>query len=116
MKILAEGVNTYSLLNGDERKTGSILAGCIMGKAALTVDKEFQIKKIKTGLWHTVKRDSSETYATIKIASPGLIKIQIKNIKYHFRKSGGWKTRFMLLKQKEEVLALIPIIDWQKKI
>lgn len=78
------------------------------------------LENTSTGLWNSFSKqgEAIQHYAEIKISTGGIISIvlPVKKLKYKFRRTGALKARFILLnKEGEEMLALLPAINWQKK-
>lgn len=78
------------------------------------------IRRTGTGLWQTIiKRGRNERpVAKIKVGLGAVITIRIecRGKKYFFKKWNNWKLRFSVLtKEGEELLSLLPVVNWQKE-
>jgi hypothetical protein len=114
---------SYGFLLKDEKEN---IAGELVYKdphlnlAEIITDKRLIVEKTANGLWNSycIEKDKKVKKGELKVTSSNIISIYFekKSIKYKFKKSGGWKARFVLLnKDDEELLAFLPNINWQKK-
>jgi hypothetical protein len=88
--------------------------------AMIEAGEKYLLNGIATGTWVTYpgKDNSVKLSAKIKVETGGVISIGLpgKKRKYFFKKSTGWKLRFYLTnKEGEDLLTLIPNINWQKE-
>lgn len=88
--------------------------------AHIEADENYQLKKNNTGIWitHVSIENDSLPKSKIKVGIGGVMSITMltKKKKYFFKKSTGWKLRFSLSnKDGEDLLTLIPNVNWQKE-
>lgn len=89
-------------------------------EATIRVSDNFILKQVTTGIWATLFADahSEKLMCTIRVETGGTMSVRkfYKRRKYLFRKSENWKLRFSLLNaDNEELLGLIPTVNWQKE-
>jgi len=119
-------INTLSNVKFEIRTEDQVLAGSIIysdigfSEAALLLDEEFALRLISPGVWVTgySATKQEKLIATIKAETGGVLSVRKLNRrrKYIFKKSTNWKSRFSLLNSSgEELLALIPAVNWKKE-
>ena len=88
--------------------------------AVIEAGENFLLNGIATGIWitHLGNDNSVKTRSKIRVETGGIISVALsgKKRKYFFKRSGGWKLRFYLTnKDGEDLLTLIPHVNWQKE-
>jgi hypothetical protein len=83
-------------------------------------DDVYAIMQTGIGSWTSYQLPINKRRKTgeLKVMAGGLVNLNMPffGTKYKFKRTGGWKIRFVLLnKEGDEVLALVPSIDWHKK-
>lgn len=112
----------FRLQGSDMEEQGRITyTGNDFFKADMIVTESFLLICTGTGVWHIIDKKAVENrkpVAVIKV-KPGTlisIKLECRKKKYNFRKSAGWKLRFLLLDQDgDEMLSILPSINWEKE-
>jgi hypothetical protein len=121
MTIATLNKKTFELL--DETKV--VLARLVytnnaFDDAKIETDGNYLLNVIATGTWitHLAIDGSGKIKSKIRVETGGVISVRIinKKKKYLFKKSSGWKLRFSLTnKDGEDLLTLIPNVNWQKE-
>lgn len=113
--------NKFLLLNDSQKVEACLLYNnSSFDDAVLEAGEKYLLNGIATGTWVTYpgKDNSVKLSAKIKVETGGVISIGLpgKKRKYFFKKSAGWKLRFYLTnKEGEDLLTLIPNINWEKE-
>jgi hypothetical protein len=82
--------------------------------------EKYLLNGIATGIWISHLADDTTTIrlrSKIRVETGGIISIRLlhRKKKYLFKKSAGWRLRFSLVnKEGEDLLTLIPLVNWQK--
>ncbi|MBL0358645.1 MAG: hypothetical protein IPP72_18065 [Chitinophagaceae bacterium] len=89
-------------------------------KAEMETQEAYLLNGIATGTWVTfLSNDAGRNNSSkIRVETGGLMSVRFfsKKRKYWFKKSTGWKLRFSLSdKDGEELLTIIPSVNWQKE-
>jgi hypothetical protein len=111
----------FKLVKEDEAVMASLqYAGAAYNDAVVETDEHIFLNGIATGLWITYQAvdGGSKIKSKIRVETGGVISVRLlqKKKKYHFKKSAGWKLRFSLMnKDGEELLTLVPIVNWEKE-
>jgi hypothetical protein len=121
MTINTINKKTFALL--DEKKIATaqlIYTSSAFDDALIETGESYLLNGITTGIWitHVSKGNDGKTKSKIRVEMGGVISISLlsKKKKYFFKKSNGWKLRFSLAnKEGEDLLTLIPNINWQKE-
>lgn len=87
--------------------------------ALITTPEKYIVNSIATGTWITLMAEEKTVRLRSKILveTGGVISIRLvqRKKKYLFKKSAGWKLRFSVVnKEGEELLTLIPQVNWAK--
>lgn len=121
MQIIANDNNCFTLKD-EKGNIEGVLAyeDKQLLRGEIRTDRVWRLENTAIGLWTSFLNTKNKVtrLATIKVAPGGVISLQfsIRKSKYRFRKTGSWKLRFVLLnKDGDELLALLPGINWQKK-
>lgn len=121
MNIVADGNNIFKLLTLGQTEAGLLsYENCLFQKGTIHTETELQIENTATGIWKSFLTTGTAKimYAELKVSTGSTIAIKFsgRKSKYRFKRTGGWKARFILLnKDGEELIALLPQINWQKK-
>lgn len=117
MKINSTGRTAYALQNEDGSFAGSLsYTDNSLFEALLKCGETFYSIEKKDGSWSTTNKKNEKKTATAKVKMGGTIELVINGQHYIFKKPLNWKLRFVLLNaEKEEVLGLLPQINWNKK-
>ncbi len=117
MKVITTGRTAYALQNEDGSFAGSLTyTDNSLAEALLKCKDDFFSIEKKDGSWSTTTKQNEERTAIVKVIMGGTIELAINGQQYHFKKPLNWKLRFVLLNaEKEEVLGLLPQINWSKK-
>jgi hypothetical protein len=91
-----------------------------LNKGILLEKVNYSLKLIATGKWaiSVVLKNEEKLVSTIKTETGGSMSITkfYRRKKYYLRKSQNLKLRFSLFnKDNEELLTIIPLVNWQKK-
>lgn len=87
--------------------------------ALITTPEKYIVNSIATGTWitHMAEEKTVRLRSKILVETGGVISIRLvqRKKKYLFKKSAGWKLRFSVVnKEGEELLTLIPQVNWAK--
>lgn len=121
MQIISDSNNCFTLKDAKGNIEGQLVyEDKQLSKGEIRTDKTWQLESTAVGLWISFLNNKNKTtkLAAIKVVTGGVISLQFSNrkSKYRFKKTGSWKLRFVLLnKEEDELLALLPGINWQKK-
>jgi len=90
-----------------------------LDNAVMQVQETYLLNGIAAGTWttHLISSDG-KAKSQINVATGGSMTVRFfgKKRKYIFKKSTGWKLRFSLVnKEGEELLSIIPNVNWQKE-
>lgn len=121
MHIVSDGNNSFSLVSTNGTPAGVLhYDNNLFQKGEINTEKKIQLENTATGVWKsflttgTAKKQAAEL--KVSTGSTITIKLNGQKSKYRFKRTGGWKARFILLnKDGEELMALLPQISWQKK-
>jgi len=111
----------FEIVTEDHFVAGSITySGNSFSEAILLIEECFSLLLVSPGIWVTgLKNEQGDKIiATIKTETGGVLSLRKcnKKRKYTFKKSTNWKSRFSLLNSAgEELLALIPAVNWKKE-
>lgn len=117
MQIISTSRTIYILQHDDNSSAGSLFySDDSLSEAILTCGKEYSITRQTNGIWITKETGTKKLQAVCKVRIDGTITLNLDNKKNIFKKPLSWKLRFVLLnEEKEEVMALLPSINWQKE-
>ena len=121
MHILSAGNNSFSLVSANGAPAGVLhYDNNLFQKGEINAGKKIQLENTATGIWKSFWTTgiAKKQVAELKVSTGSTITIKLngKKSKYRFKRTGGWKARFILLnKDGEELMALLPQINWQKK-
>lgn len=88
--------------------------------ALIEIEENYLLTGMTTGIWTTYvsAEKNGKMKSRIRVEMGGVMSIGLlsKRKKYFFKKSTGWKLRFSLInKEGEDLLTLIPAVNWQKE-
>jgi hypothetical protein len=115
------GNDLYSLFNTSGTVVGELhYADHTMQKGELIADKKLILENTGAGLWRTfvIVSARKKVFAEMKVSTGSIITLKQTGIKqsFRFKRTGGWKMRFVLLnKDSDELMAILPKINWIKK-
>lgn len=117
MRIATTGKFAYQLLHDDESYAGALLCKeNLFSSGLISAEQEFEIESTDAGIWITRVKSNKKLVASCTVEVSGKISLQANSKTYSFIKPVSWKPRFVLLNnQKEELVALIPSINWSKE-
>jgi hypothetical protein len=121
MYVICAGNNLYSLFNNSGAVVGELhYVDHTMQKGEIIAGKTLILENTGAGLWRSFATVSArkKVYAEMKVTTGSIITLKQTGIKqsFNFKRTGGWKLRFILLnKGKDELMAIIPKINWVKK-
>lgn len=117
MRITTTGKFAYQLLHDDQSHAGALLYNdTLLSAGLLWAEKEYEIENIEAGVWITTEKGNKKRIASCLVEVDGKISLQTNSKSYSFIKPVSWKPRFVLLNNhKEELVALIPSINWSKE-
>jgi hypothetical protein len=117
MQIISTSRTTYILQHDDNSSAGSLTySDDSLSEAILTCGKEYSITRQTNGIWITKETCTKILQAVCKVRIDGTITLNLDNKKNIFKKPLSWKLRFVLLnEEREEVMALLPSINWLKE-
>lgn len=121
MHIVSAGNNIFRLITPADETIGVLQYENILFKnGQLSAEKNMLLENTATGIWKsfTATATDKKLWAELKVSTASTIAIKItgQKSKYRFKRTGGWKARFILLnKDGEELMALLPHINWQKQ-
>lgn len=111
---------TFELLN-DSMETAArlVYSNSAFTDALITTPEKYIVNSIATGTWitHMAEEKTVRLRSKILVETGGVISIRLvqRKKKYLFKKSAGWKLRFSVVnKEGEELLTLIPQVNWAK--
>jgi hypothetical protein len=112
---------TFSLLKDNRQVIAQInYTSSAYNDAIIEAEEKHILNGISVGTWitHSGIDNSIKIKCKIKVETGGIISISLpgKKRKYFFKKSNGWKLRFYVTsKDGEDLLALIPLVNWSKE-
>jgi hypothetical protein len=113
--------NKFEFLNENKLALATLIyTTSAFDDAIIETTEKYLLNCIATGIWVTHLSDdtSVKIKSKIRVETGGIISVSLpgKKKKYFFKKSGGWKLRFYLTnKDGEDLLTLIPNVNWQKE-
>lgn len=111
---------TFELYHNGGREGRLVYSSDAFNNGILEASLQYVLNAVTTGVWTTTLQDEKQNIkivSWIKVETGGIISLRFpgKKKKYAFRKSAGWKLRFSLSqKDGEEILSIIPSVNWQK--
>lgn len=120
MTIQTAHKNRFDILNDEAQIIASLqYINDDFQAAKLDAPEPYLLNGIATGRWVIRKEQdpSIKIRSAIRVDSAGLMTIRVpsRKRKYLFNKSAGWRLRFFLKnKEGEDILTLIPGINWEK--
>lgn len=92
-----------------------------MREASLRVTDSYTIRYTGTGKWESFNLEGGKEslLSRIKVTRGAVMELSFPRRRktYRFKRSGAWRLRFVLLnKQGEEMLGILPSINWKKMI
>jgi hypothetical protein len=101
-------------------KASLIYSSNTFDTAMLETGETYLLDCIATGVWVTslLKDGNKKVKSKMHVKTGGIISLILTGArkKYLFKKSAGWKLRFSLVnKDSEELLSIIPNVNWQKE-
>jgi hypothetical protein len=120
MYVICTGNNLYSLFNTSGALVGELqYTDHTMQKGELVAGKKLILENTGTGLWKSFAISSArkKVFAEMKVTTGSVITLKQTGIKqfFRFKRTGGWKMRFVLLnKDSDELMAILPKINWLK--
>lgn len=121
MQIIAAENNAFALVAGNGAELGLLqYENNLFRRGNIIAGKKLQLDNTATGVWRSFSSNGPQQkqFAEIKVSTGSTITIKFSGYKsrYRFKRTGGWKARFILLnKDGEELVALLPQISWQKR-
>lgn len=121
MTIQTNHKTLFVLKAADETELASLVYRTNdFSSAEIITDKTCRLRRNNTGEWKTTLKAHGveKTIARVRVEPGTVISIRIdcRKKKYSFKKSASWKLRFTLLaKEGEELLTLVPSVNWQKE-
>ena len=117
MKIQTLSKTKFVLHTGENQPAATLgyTDSGFLGAELITCDN-FLIRQTGTGSWHTMLQTKKVASTTIEPGARFLIQLVNRRKKYRFTRSSNWRLRFSLYHQNgEEILALLPRVNWQKE-
>ncbi len=120
MRISTINDKHFELLDESGMSAGKLLyTNNAFENAVIETGRGYLLNAVATGTWITMVNGevASKHRTRIRVETGGVISIWFpgKRKKYFFKKSAGWKLRFSLLnREQEELLTLVPNVNWQK--
>jgi hypothetical protein len=121
MQIVAEGNNIFTLVHPSGAVAGQLsYQNHLCQKGTIHTGQQLLLENTATGIWKSFFAGSpvKKNYAELKVSTGSTITIKLagRKSKYRFKRTGGWKARFILLNNEgEELMALLPQINWPKQ-
>lgn len=120
MTILTISKNHFELIGDDDVSAGHLrYEGQSYNRGEIEASSFSYLRMTGTGIWDFFAGTEAGAglLCRIRVESGGKIKLHRpeKGKTYLFKKSTGWKIRFSLMNKKEEVLTLIPKVNWAKE-
>lgn len=121
MTIITINKKDFELLDENKIVAARLLyTSSAFDDAIIETNEKFLLNCIATGTWvtHPDKDNSIKMKSKIRVETGGIISVSLpgKKRKYLFKKSNGWRLRFSLSnKGGEDLLTLIPLVNWQKE-
>lgn len=122
MQLIAESHTRIRLLDNQEQTAGELTyKDSSMREARLQVIDVYRIRYSGTGKWESFRctGEKESLVSRIKVNRGAVMELNFpfRRKVYRFKRSGAWRLRFVLLnKQGEEILGLLPTINWKKMI
>jgi hypothetical protein len=74
------------------------------------------IRQTGTGIWYTLLHSKKMAKTSIEAGARIIVQLISGRKQYRFTKSSGWRLRFTLFHHNgEEMLSLLPRVNWQKE-
>ncbi len=84
--------------------------------AELFTDESYLIRQTGTGIWHTLLHSKKMAKTSVEAGARIILQLISGRKQYRFTKSSGWRLRFTLFHHNgEEMLSLLPRVNWQKE-
>lgn len=122
MQLLSISHTKIRLLDSDEQLAGELsYKDSSMREASLQVTDHFRIRYTGTGKWESFRLsgEKESLVSRIKVNRGAVMELSFpyRRKMYRFKRAGAWRLRFVLLnKQGEELMGLLPTINWKKMI
>lgn len=122
MQLIAESHTRIRLLDNQEHPAGELTyKDSSMREARLQITDIYRIRYSGTGKWEgfCCAGEKESLVSRIKVNRGAVMELSFpfRRKVYRFKRSGAWRLRFVLLnKQGEEILGLLPTINWKKMI
>lgn len=120
MRISTINNKHFELLDESGVSAGSLVyTNNAFENAVIEAGSSYLLNAVATGTWVTIipGDTAAKQRSRIRVETGGVISVWLpgKRRKYFFKKSAGWKLRFSLLnREQEELLTLVPNVNWQK--
>ncbi|MBK6826611.1 MAG: hypothetical protein IPG86_07010 [Chitinophagaceae bacterium] len=117
MKIQTLSKTKFILHNGENLPASTLgYTDSGLASAELITSDYFLIRQTGTGIWHTMLQSKKVASTTVEPGARLLIQLINRRKKYRFIRSSNWRLRFSLYHMNgEEMLALLPRVNWQKE-
>ena len=122
MQLLSVSNTKIRLLDSQQQLAGELIyKDGSMREASLQVTDNFAIRYAGTGKWESFRLSGGKEslVSRIKVNRGAVMELgfPFRRKQYRFKRSGAWRLRFVLLnKQGEELMGLLPTINWKKMI
>ncbi|HPH92425.1 MAG TPA: hypothetical protein PLZ68_16505 [Ferruginibacter sp.] len=122
MNVHTINKKTFELCSDGRQAEGRLMySSDAFNNGIIEASQLYELTRIATGVWTTSEKynkDSKKTISSMRVETGGIISLKLtaKKTTYQFKKSAGWKLRFLLRnKDGEDLLSIIPIVNWQKE-
>jgi hypothetical protein len=121
MQIVTHNLLHYGIEDGTLQIANILYEDSSFAKAIIEKEEKFSILQISTGTWvfQFTENDVEKIMYTIRTQPAGSMVITTfyHRKKYQLKRSQNHKLRFSLFNLKnEELLSILPVIDWQKSL
>lgn len=122
MRLVSDSHTRIRLLDPLDELVGELTyKDYSMREARLKVNDHYRLQYNGTGKWESFRTENGaeSLIGFIKVNRGAVMELSFPSRRkaYRFRRSGAWRLRFVLLnKQGEEILGILPTINWKKMI
>ena len=120
MELVSESRTRMRLVDQNQQQAGILTYKDLsMREGSLEVIDHYRIRYTGTGKWESfrLEKGKESLLCRIKVNRGAVMELSfpLRRKSYRFRRSGAWRLRFVLLnKHGEEMLGILPTINWKK--
>ena len=122
MQLVSVSHNHIRLLDIQHQVAGELIYKDVtMKEATLQVQDIYALRYTGTGKWECFRLEEKKEklHSRMKVNRGAVMELSfpLRRKTYRFKRSGAWRLRFVLLnKQGEEIMGILPGINWKKMI